>query len=161
MKRFVLLTCLVGASFGILANASESQIGKQFSLFDWHSAAEVRACFRGVAEADTEEELRQRYIRLLRDSGISPQFAKGNVVPVGYGAQLVVGRDSLTARGKGRETVNIPSNVPALFTVSEGGSWSRVDFPDETKVLVIPTNAGSLIVHIDDGVVSRLDDNQD
>ena len=82
-------------------------------------------------------------------------------MPVGYGAQLVVGRDSLTARGIGRETVNIPSNVPALFTVSEGGSWSRIDFTDETKVLVIPTNAGSLIVHIDDGVVSRLDDNQD
>ena len=79
MKKLVLLTCLVGSIFGVLANASESQMGKQFSLFDWHSAAEVRACFRGVAEADTEEELRQRYIRLLRDSGISPQFALENM----------------------------------------------------------------------------------
>jgi len=156
MKYTVLLCTSLAAMIAFCANASDSQQKKEKSLLELHSAADVRSYFEDLAAAETDAELLQRYQQLLKDVGVAPLIAKGNAIPIRNGGHIIVDDDSLRTKDKDGQTIEIPSNGPALVALNDAGSWTQLPLPDKTTSLLIRSDSGTIVVDLKDGVVSRL-----
>jgi len=156
MKCTVLLCTSLAAVISFCANASDSQQKKEKSLLELHSATDVRSYFEDLAAAETDAELLQRYQQLLKDVGVAPLIAKGNAIPIRNGGHIIVDDDSLRTKDKDGQTIEMPSNGPALAALNDAGSWTQLPLPDKTTSLLIRSDSGTIVVDLKDGVVSRL-----
>lgn len=161
MKCIVLLFTSLIAVIAFFANASDSQQKKENSLLELHSAADVRSYFEDLASAETDAELLKRYQQLLKDVGVAPLIAKGNAIPIRNGGQIIVDDDSLRTKDKDGQTIEMPSNGPALAALNNAGSWTQLPLPDKTTSLLIRSESGAIVVDLKDGIVSRLNSSPD